>query len=263
MCARALAFCHRCVFFQKYPIYIVLSSASSCRIEWAVRLRILPRNAIPNCDQGKRHDKREEEEAEVAVKTAGTSSSNFQPNQLDNDKTSRTSPVVHVLGFLCLPLPPPPLPSLSSLFTSSAHWSTSFQDNPLPPSLRIIERRKRGKKREKSGSDAIPRIFLTPRCSEISAASGMTKNYPGYPENILSSLSHVWSHRRRSSLLSRIHTHLLSPLSHPSSLLTFLPFSPPFSPSLSAPMLSRILPMFSTPCFVLMLGLASRNRVGR
>lgn len=203
-------------------------------------MRILPRNAIPNCDREER-DRTKREEEEAAVKTAGTSSSNFQPNQLDNDKTSRTSPVVHRSS--------PPSPR--RLFHLSLPLSASSPFGPLihlvpgqssPPSLVISGSSsgegEREKKREKRQRVAIPRTFLTPRCSEISAASGMTKNYPGYPENILSypfsSLSHVWSHRRRSSLLSRIHTHLLLPLSHPplapSSLLTFLPFSPPFSP---------------------------------
>lgn len=71
-----------------------------------------------------------------------------------------------------------------------------------------------------------------------------------------SSSSHVWSHRRRSSLLSRIHTllflllHRLLLSSIPSSSFSlsltvlFLRLLSRFLSSSSAPMLSRILPMF-------------------
>lgn len=81
----------------------------------------------------------------------GTSSSNFQPNQLDNDKTSRTSPVVHRSR---LPL------SVSHPFAPLIHL---VQDNLVSLFLfssrnlgMIIgeeeEKRRKGRKRERERS---------------------------------------------------------------------------------------------------------------
>lgn len=130
----------------------------------------------------------------------------------------------------------------------------------------------REKKRDGSVPSAILRIFLTPRCSEISAASGTTKNCLLCSENILlypfSSLRRRHRRRRRRRRRPRrrtcgptgvdlvsCHGYTLSSSSvssfHPSLLLRPLFLSPlsstvssRFLSSSSAPMLSRILPMF-------------------
>lgn len=133
-------------------------------------------------------------------------------------------------------------------------------DIPYASLQRDIRSLRNDQKLSRDTENILSYPFSSSRCRRLSSSS---------------SSSHVWSHRRRSSLLSRIHTLLLLCL-----LLSSIPSSSS-SPSFSLSFIALFFHLLSfslllvcahvisysfnvpTPCFVLTLGLASRNRVGR
>jgi len=186
--------------YSIYSIYLVLSLASSRCIKWAVRLRISPWNASQtamkerNMLSGKRGTE--------GGKAAGTSSSNFQPNQLDNDKTSRTSSVVHRSRLSRLSS------FLHPTLTSIGPLIHLVQDRSSSSSPRDRENHREGKIKKKKTQQRHPWFFgysLRFVAARYPQPPERPKIVPGYPENTLvsvlvsslssSSSSHVWSHR--------------------------------------------------------------------